>query len=97
MHGAANSGLVRATPRQLSGADVYGLGSGGLLVNHAAGDSIWQILLDVSVAGNFAIMLVGCPVCIVAEDMRDELPEDLRPEAVLVRTGTDILQLVTNA
>jgi AcrR family transcriptional regulator len=51
-------------------ADVFGIGSSGLMINRASGEFIWQLLIDVAVAGDYAIMPVGRPVCLVREDYR---------------------------
>lgn len=75
-------------------AEVFGIGSTGLMVNHASGEHIWQLLVDVAAAGDYAIMPVGCPVCLVREDMKDDLPEALRADAVVVRSGPDVMSVV---
>jgi hypothetical protein len=75
-------------------ADVFGIGSSGLMINRASGEFIWQLLIDVAVAGDYAIMPVGRPVCLVREDMKDDLPEEMRADAVVVRSGTDVMKLV---
>jgi hypothetical protein len=79
------------------GADVYGLGGDGLMINHASGESIWQVLVDVAVAGDYVIMPTGCPVCIVRPEMSSDLPEALRADAVVVRSGADVLSVLANA
>lgn len=78
-------------------ADVFGIGSTGLMINGDSGEFIWQLLVDVAVAGDYAIMPVGRPVCLVREDMKDDLPEEMRADAVVVRSGADVMNLVTAA
>lgn len=78
-------------------ADVFGIGTTGLMINHASGESIWQLVVDVAGAGDYAIMPVGTPVCIVREDMKDDLPAALRVDAVVVRSGADVMKVVVNA
>jgi hypothetical protein len=78
-------------------ADVFGIGQAGLMINHASGEFIWQVMLDAALAGHYAIMPVGCPACIVREDMRDDLPDSLQATAVVVRSGTDVMNVVINA
>ena len=78
-------------------ADVFGIGTTGLMINHASGESVWQIVVDVAAAGDYAIMPVGTPVCIVREDMKDDLPEALRIDAVVVSSGADVMKVVTDA
>lgn len=78
-------------------AGVFGIGTTGLMINHTSGESIWQLLVDVAAAGDYAIMPVGSPVCLVREDMKDHLPEALRADAVLVRSGADMMKVVVSA
>lgn len=78
-------------------ADVFGIGSTGLMISDASGEFIWQLLVDVAAAGHYAIMPVGCPVCLVREDMKDDLPEALRGDAVVVGSGTELMKAVISA
>lgn len=50
--------------------------------------------MDVAEAAGYVIMPVGCPVCIVSEDMRAGLPEEFRAAAVVVESGRDILSVL---
>jgi hypothetical protein len=77
-------------------ADVYGLGD-GLMVNHATGQLIWQILVDVSAASDYAIMPIGRPVCVTREEMIAQLPHELRGGAIVVGSGADLLSVIANA
>lgn len=76
-------------------ADVYSLGE-GLMVNRASGEDIWQILVDVSAASDYAIMPVGHPVCVTRKEMIAQLPEELREGAVVVGSGEDLLSVLTS-
>jgi hypothetical protein len=44
-------------------AEVYRLGGDGLMITHASGEFIWQVMVDVAVAGGYVIMPVGCAPC----------------------------------
>lgn len=70
-------------------AHVYGLGD-GLMVNRASGQRIWQVLVDVSAASDYAIMPVGRPVCVTREEMIAHLPQELRGCAVVVGSGAEL-------
>jgi hypothetical protein len=80
-------------------ADIYGLGDNdqGLMINHANGRQIWQLIVDVARAAGYAVLPVGCPVCVVDEVMIAHLPDELRQDAVLVHDGGDLECAVVNA
>jgi|SRR5579875_842608 len=93
---ADGDGATRVCVRTDDGeADVYGLGD-GLLVNHASGQLIWQILVDVSAASDYAIMPIGRPVCVTRKEMIDELPQELRGGAVVVGSGEELMSVITD-
>ena len=75
-------------------ADVYGLGGEALMVNHASGREIWDVLVAVAKAANWAIMPVGCPVCVTTADAINDLPEELRVGVVVVTTGRELLNAI---
>lgn len=77
-------------------ADMYGYDDreSGLMINHAAGDAIWDLLVTLASAGPFAIMPVGCPTCVTDSSMLADLPPELVPEAVVVSSGRDLLQVI---
>jgi hypothetical protein len=90
---APDDGFVRV---QLADgeADVYGVGRSSLMVNHAAGEQIWDLLVTVAVAAGWVIMPVGCPVCVVADEHAADLPDELRADVVVVRSGAELLQVI---
>jgi hypothetical protein len=94
--GAHDDGFVQLSIADGS-ADLYRLGSNSLMVNHISGESIWQLLVTVAAAGGYSIMPVGCPVCIVHENMRAELPDEFYNEAVVVASGQDLRDVVLRA
>jgi hypothetical protein len=75
-------------------ADVYGVGRSSLMVNHAAGGQIWGLIVTVATAAGWVIMPVGCPVCVVADEQAADLPDELRTDVVVVRSGTELLQVI---
>jgi hypothetical protein len=77
-----------------SSADLYGLGSNSLMVNHISGESMWQVLVTVAAAGGYTFVPVGCSVCILHENMRAELPDEFYNEAVVVTSGRDLRDVV---
>jgi hypothetical protein len=80
-------------------AAVYGFESSevnGLMLNHVAGDEAWQVIFDTAVAADWVVMPVGGPVCIVSEDQRSSVPEDLEDGAiVLIRSGDELRAAAT--
>ncbi len=75
-------------------AEVYGVGTVGLMFTHASGRRVWDVMFDVARAGNWAIMPVGCPTCVPTLSMIAELPDELRAEAVVVNSGAELLDAV---
>jgi hypothetical protein len=73
---------------------VDGLGGASLMINHASGELIWQVMVDVARAAGFVIMPVGCPVCVAREEMIEDLPGELQDGAVVVRSGVELLKAV---
>ncbi len=61
-------------------ADCYGLGEGPLMVNHASGERIWDVLVEAARAANLAVMPVDAPGCVTDEAMVGHLPEELRDD-----------------
>jgi hypothetical protein len=93
---AADDGHPRVCVRTEDGeADVYGLGD-GLMINHASGQVIWQLLVDVSAASDYAILPIGRPVCVTRQEMIAQLPDELRGCAVVVNSGADLLNVISD-
>ena len=93
---AADDGDPRVCVHTEDGkADVYGLGD-GLMINRATGQLIWQILVDVSAASDYAILPIGRPVCVPREDMIAQLPDELRGAAIVVNSGADLLNVISD-
>jgi hypothetical protein len=90
-----------AAPRELAylggTAEVYGLDDDSMMINHIAGDRIWDLLLEAARAGRWAIMPVGCPVFVFDEEMMNDLPEVLRPSAQVVHSGAEMLAAIRSS
>jgi hypothetical protein len=71
-------------------ADVY-LDDDDLMANHVSGERPWDLLVDGAKAAGFVIIPPGCPTCLTDESQRAHLPEGLNENAVLVKTGVDLL------
>ncbi len=68
------------------GADLYGYGDdGGLLVANPSGGEIWELVLAIARVNGAAIIPIGEPAIVVDEEVRRELPEDMREAARVVR------------
>lgn len=80
------------------GADVYiSDPSRGAMVNHASGTAVWNLMYDLAVAGRFAIVPVGCGTCVPDAGMADEV-RDYAPQPItVVRSGTELLQVVESS
>lgn len=70
----------------------------GLMFNHVDGDLAWDVIFDAAVAGDWVIMPVGVPVCIVRDEQRRAVPDELKDVGiVLVRSGRELREVVTSA
>jgi hypothetical protein len=67
------------------------------MINHATGRAVWDLMFDVAVAGGYAVMPIGCPTCVTAPEQLAHLPVELREDAVLVRSGADLLRVIESA
>lgn len=75
-------------------AAVYGAGDVplvGLMFNHIAGDLVWDVVFDAAVTGDWVIMPVGGPLCLVRQEQAASLPDDLKgTPCVIVRSGKEL-------
>jgi len=80
-------------------AAVYGASDApleGLMFNHIEGDRAWDVIFDAAVVGDWVIMPVGAPLCIVREEQRNSVPDELEDEGiVLVRSGSELRDAAT--
>jgi hypothetical protein len=75
-------------------ADVYGLDGDSLMINHASGRQIWQLMVDLARAGGYVIMPIGCPTCVLDPAHVTELPVQLQDTVVVIATGEDLRRVV---
>ena len=74
-------------------ADIY-LHDGGMMVSHIEGRDPWDLLVQGARAANWVIIPVGCPVCLTQQGQREELPEALDEDVVLIETGADLRAVI---
>lgn len=74
-------------------ADIH-LRGDGMLANHIMGRDTWDLLVRGARAANWVILPVDCPTCLTDPGQREELPEGLHADIVLVETGADLLAVV---
>lgn len=81
-------------------AAIYGLddpGAGHLMINHAGGLVIWDVIYELARAGDLVIMPVGCGTLVPCAELISHLPPDL-PEPILrVFSGKDVLAAIARA
>jgi len=78
-------------------ADAYGVGGDHLLFNHAGGEMIWQVMVDVAKAADWVIMPVGCPVCVMRKEMISELPPEMQDNAVVITSGAELQDAIARS
>ncbi len=80
-------------------ADLYGYDdlASGCMINHAAGDAIWDVVVAIASVGRFAIMPVGCPTCVTDPSMLTHLPPELAAQAILITSGSDLLRVIQSS
>ena len=66
----------------------------GFMINHAAGDAIWDLIVALASAGPLAIMPVDCPTCVTDSSMLADLPPEFARATVVVSSGSDLLQVI---
>ncbi len=74
-------------------ADVH-LSEDSMMVSHASGSAVWELLVRGARAANWVIMPVGCPVCLTRAEQYAELPVELRDDTRLVSSGEDLLAAI---
>lgn len=75
-------------------ADVYGATEvplHSLMFNHIDGDLAWDLIFDAAVAGDWVVLPVDAPVCIIDDAQAAFIPDELRELGqVLVRSGSEL-------
>lgn len=79
--------------------DLHGLDDlgSGFMVNHVEGEAAYGFLVDVASQADLAILPVGCPTAVCGDHLLAHLPDELRDDVVVVRTGADLLDLIRTA
>ena len=78
------------------GADVYGLDTTvqSLMINHASGRDVWNLVYELAQSAGLAVMPVGCPTCVTDKDALEQLPPELASSAVVVSSGEELLLVI---
>ena len=73
-------------------ADVYGIDNpgSGLMINHASGRAVWDVLFELAERTGMAVMPAGCRWSVTDAGLIDALPA-VSPPAAVVTSGADIL------
>lgn len=81
------------------GADLFGYDDldTGFMVNHIEGSEAWELIVRAAAASGLAIMPVGCPVCVTADESVSDLPAALAGDARVVESGAALLAVVRGA
>lgn len=81
------------------GADAFGVDSldRGLMINHASGLAVWDVMYELARAGGYAIMPAGCATCVTSEERLSGLPDGLGDDARVISSGTDLLAVIRSA
>ena len=74
-------------------ADLY-LDDDGMMANHISGRDPRDLLLRGAQAANWVIMPLDCPTCLTQPGQREELPEELHDEVVVVETTADLRAVI---
>jgi hypothetical protein len=75
-------------------ADIY-LRDDGMMANHVSGQDPWDVLVSgAQAAANWVILPLDCPTCLTQPGQREELPEDLDDDVVVVETGADLRAVI---
>jgi hypothetical protein len=64
------------------------------MVNYVSREQAWDFLADIACQPALAMMPVGCPVVVADRHLLDELPDNLRDDAVVIASGSELLGLV---
>jgi hypothetical protein len=72
-------------------ADVYMSDpASGLMVNHASGRDVWDVMFELARATGFVVMPIGCGTCVVDESSKADLPDGVPEPIVLIASGADL-------
>lgn len=65
-----------------------------MMANEISGRDPWDLLVKGAQAANGVIMPMDCPTCLVQPGQREELPDELGDDVVVVDTGVDLLRVI---
>lgn len=74
-------------------ADIY-LGDDGMMANHVSGQDPLDLLVKGARAADWVILPPDCPTCLTGSGQREELPEGLSDDVVVVETGADLRAVI---
>lgn len=74
-------------------ADVH-LNDDGMMANGISGRDPWDLLLRGAQAANWVIMPLDCPTCLTQPGQREDLPEELQDDVVVVETAADLRAVI---
>lgn len=74
-------------------ADIYLTGD-GMMANHISGRDPWDLLVKGAQAANWVILPLDRPTCLTGIGQREELPEGMDEDVVVVDTGADLLAVI---
>ncbi len=79
-------------------ADLYGMDTLGssLMINHASGGRIWDLMFELARVGGFAVIPVGCGTCITPSTNPSDLPPQAPRPISVVTSGAELLAVVEN-
>ena len=69
-----------------------------MMFNHIAGNAAWDVIYEIAVAAEWAVLPVGGPVCVVTDEHVLSVPPELRATGVLVvGSGQELRRAATAA
>lgn len=69
----------------------------GIMFNHIDGDAAWDVIYEIAVAGDWVILPVGGPVCVVADEHVVAVPPEARATGVVVvGSGQELRRAATS-
>jgi hypothetical protein len=81
------------------GAEVYGINDlrSGVSFKYLSGDAIWNVVYELASRAGLAVIPLGCPTCVCAPELVDDLPPELRRSTSVVSSGEQILGVVRHS
>ncbi|WP_028064094.1 hypothetical protein [Solirubrobacter soli] len=93
----AGDGSLDVAGTSVHGLPIAGRPFAGLKFAHVT-DAVFELIVHVARTADMVILPVGCPLCVVFEHQRAQLPEDMASHDVqLVETGEELAIVVRGA